>query len=167
MSQLSTSQRVFARVITLVLAGFAAWCMVRLVQHSGQPGSYYPYMRDPTHFQYPAQDVGTWCSVIGVELVAAAWVIWHARSLALTCAALAVAAGLGCIVCIPLSMHAPPYFAMHTAFLMGATLWLAVSAVIAKLAEYASGARAQAAWDGEPEAPARPAPPARRADDDL
>jgi hypothetical protein len=162
MSQRSTSQRVSARVITLVLAGFAAWCMVRLAQHSGHPGSYYPYMHDPARFVYPVQDVGTWCGVIGVELVAAAWAIWYARSLPAVCAALAVAAGLGSFVCVPLSMHAPPYFAMHTVFLIGAALWLGVSAGLAKLVAHLTGARAT--WD-ELAAPAPP--PARRADDDL
>ncbi|HEX8107918.1 MAG TPA: hypothetical protein VF516_09340 [Kofleriaceae bacterium] len=36
--------------------------------------------------------------------------------------------------CMPLIMHAPPYYSGHAAFLMLATLWLVLVAVVAGLA---------------------------------
>jgi lysylphosphatidylglycerol synthetase-like protein (DUF2156 family) len=115
------------------LAVIAAWCLLGAIRGSGVPGNYYRFRHSATGFVYPTDDVLTWCGVIVAELVVAIGILWWTTgSLPRTCVLLAACLGVPFAVLLPLGMHAPPYFAMHLVFLMFATIWLIVAAIITR-----------------------------------
>lgn len=137
-------KRLLARLASLGHAAIAIWCIVHLVKSSGDPGHYYQYRHGAEGFQYPAHEVGVWCSVIGAELVATAWILWFAPSLAATAVLLAVAFGVATVGFGLLAMHAPPYYGMHVIFLLFSAGWLVIVGIAAALAG-GGGARQEAA----------------------
>jgi len=97
-----------------------------------------------------------WASVVAVEALGAAWLLWRAQGPRATSLLLALLFGLGMVCCAPFVMHSPPYFGMHIGFLALAAGWLALAAVVGWVARSASNAwiRAHPERDREP-------PPAR------
>ncbi len=116
----------------------AASCVYLLLRNSADPGHYYEYHSTPERFVYPTHDVIVWTSVIVVELLVASGFLLVTSSLPKACMVLVLVFGVGLAAMIPFAMHAPPYFGAHTVFLIVATGWCLVAAIVTGLV----GARA-------------------------
>lgn len=126
-------RRTIARLASFGHAAIAAYCIVKVVTVSGDPGHYYGFRNDATGFRYPAHEVAVWCSVIASELVGTAALLWVVPALASTACLLAVAFGVATVAFGMLAMHAPPYFGMHIVFLLLSAGWLVIVSIAAAL----------------------------------
>jgi hypothetical protein len=116
------------------LTVLAAYWLYAMFANSARPGAYYGYRHHPENFVYPTQEVAGWSIAIVVETVVACVWLWRSRSPIACCAAFAAIFGVIFLFCLPLVMHAPPYYGCHIAFVMLAALWLVLVAVVAGIA---------------------------------
>jgi hypothetical protein len=131
------------RIALVAIAGLtvlAAFWIYALITNSARPGAYHGYRHHPEDFVYPAQEVAGWSIAIVVEAVVACGWLWRSRSPIACCAAFAAIFGVIVLFCLPLVMHAPPYYGCHIAFVMLAALWLGLVAVVAGIARLLGGA---------------------------
>jgi hypothetical protein len=113
------------------LTALAALGLHALISHSARPGAYYAYRHFPEAFVYPTQEVLTWSIAIAVETLAAcAWLL-RTRSPVATCAAAAAIFGVIVAFCMPLAMHAPPYYGGHLVFVLLSAVWLGLIVIVA------------------------------------
>jgi hypothetical protein len=115
-------------------AAIAICAILGSIDRSSDPRFDYKYHAHPADFVVPIHDIAIWCGVIAVELLIASWVVLRARSTAAASLGLAAIAGTSFVVMLPLTMHAPSYFAFHVIFLLASAIWLIVVAIVARIA---------------------------------
>jgi MFS superfamily sulfate permease-like transporter len=113
------------------LVVLAALWLHAVIANSARPGAYYGYRHHPESFVYPTEEVVTWSIAIAVETLAACVWLLLGRSPVAICAAAAAIFGVIVVFCIPLVMHAPPYYGGHLAFALLSALWLGLIVIVA------------------------------------
>jgi hypothetical protein len=115
------------------LVVLAALSIHGVIAKSADPGGYYGYRHHPEDFVYPAEEVVTWSLAIAVETLAACTLLLLARSPVARCAAAAAIFGVIVMFCMPLAMHAPPYYGGHLVFVLFSAMWLGLIVVVARI----------------------------------
>jgi hypothetical protein len=115
-------------VVGLLLLAIASvyWSAVQ----SADPMRDYVGHRHPETYEYPTAGVIEWSAAILAEALLTSWIVWRAKSLAMTC----FAAGFMYVCCffgmLVLAMHAPVYFTSHILWLLVGGVWLGLAALI-------------------------------------
>lgn len=113
------------------LVVLAAFWIHAVIAGSANPGAFYGYRHHPENFVYPADEVVTWSLAIAVETLAACILLLLGRGPVASCAAAAAIFGVIVLFCIPLVMHAPPYYGGHLAFVLLSAVWLGSIVIVA------------------------------------
>lgn len=113
------------------LVALAALSIHGVIARSAHADLYYGYHRHPEDFAYPADDVLTWIVAIAAETLAACTLLLLGRGPVASCAAAAVIFGVIVMLCMPLAMHAPPYYGGHLLFVFFAAVWLGLIVIVA------------------------------------
>jgi hypothetical protein len=121
--------RVTSRIAAAGTLAIAVWCIYTCIDRSGMRSAYFSYFRTSKVFVFPTRDVAEWTATIALEALVAAWLLWRARSLPVTCGVLALVGVPAVLVFGAFAMHAPPYYTAHLMFLVFAVAWFVVVGV--------------------------------------